>query len=61
MYAEIDSMRRFTSHEISIVGKKLRTREAEMEIVEKIIATLDEIIAAYYGTRASALSRIACR
>ena len=45
VYAEIDSMRRFTSHEISIVGKKLRTRKSEMVVVEKIIAILDEIIA----------------
>ena len=46
VYAEIDSIRQFRSHEISIVGRKLRTRETEMAVVEEIIAVLDEIIIA---------------
>jgi hypothetical protein len=43
-YSEINSMRSFVSHEISIEGMKLRTKAAEMKVVNQIIGELDKLV-----------------
>ncbi len=47
VYAEFCSAYDFHCHEIAMpVGRRLRTRDAEMEVVQQIIARLDELVAA---------------
>lgn len=43
-YAEIEATRSFVSHDISIEGKRLRVKKAEMEIVNQIITELDRLV-----------------
>lgn len=46
VYAAVCSMYDFQCHEIAMpVGRRLRTRDAEMEVARQIIARLDELVA----------------